>query len=174
MMERPRAVAMAMAVALLAVLPALAIGCGAPPSGAPEVSWGVDECSRCRMIVTEPRFAAVARGPAGEEARFDDQGCLDGFLEERAEAGRWQAWLHDFETEAWLPAAAAWRVRAPELATPMGSGLVAFGDQGRALEFAAGREAAAAAAIVRGSSPAALADDQLMNEQPTTGQGGLE
>jgi copper chaperone NosL len=109
----------------------LAAACAAAPQGPPAVRWGVDECSHCHMILSDPRFAAVARGAAGAEARFDDLGCLVAFLGERGgdQARRdegWQVWVHDAGGEGWLPAAEAWYTRGSRLATPMGSGLRAW------------------------------------------------
>lgn len=101
-----------------------AVACATSPAGPPEVRWGVDECSHCHMIVGEPRFAAVARGPAGEEARFDDLGCAVGWHTGGDRRG-WRLWVHEAGGERWLDAAAARFVRDDRLATPMGSGLTA-------------------------------------------------
>ena len=111
----------------------LAGACSSAPAGPPEVHWGIDECTHCHMIVGEARYAAAARGPAGEEARFDDAGCLLRWRAEGHEA--WQAWVHDADGEGWLAAAEAVYLHAPGRATPMGSGLTAH------------RDAAAAAAV---------------------------
>ena len=50
------------------------------------------------------------------------------------------AWVHDWESRAWLSADTAWYVVAPGLVTPMGYGVVAF----------AGSVAADAYAVERG------------------------
>lgn len=131
----PRA---ALALALLAG------ACAGGPAGPPEVHWGVDECSHCHMIVGEARFAAAARGPAGEEARFDDLGCLLRWRAEGHEA--WQAWVQEASGGGWLPAAEAVYLHVPGRATPMGSGLTAHRDAAAAA--AAGGGAATGATVL--------------------------
>jgi copper chaperone NosL len=100
--------------------------CASPPAGPPVVQWGIDECSHCHMIVGEARFAAASRGPAGEEARFDDLGCLVAWAA-TAPAG-WQVWVHDAAGEGWLDATSAAYLHVPGRATPMASGLSAHVD----------------------------------------------
>lgn len=111
---------------VVALLASLAVACGATVAeGPPELRLGVDECSRCRMIVSEPATAAVARGPGGEEARFDDLACLTGFVDERGTDG-WQIWVHTLDGDDWLEAERAHYLRDPRRITPMGSGWVAL------------------------------------------------
>lgn len=123
----------AVAAALLAASGLLALGCGggAPGEAPPEVVWGADECSHCRMIVSDPRHAAVARSGAGEEARFDDLGCLVEHLRRAADEG-WTAWVRAEGEEGWRPAEDAYYLRLPDLVTPMGSGLAAFAGEAEA------------------------------------------
>lgn len=68
-------------------------------AGAPEDPvWGRQPCTHCKMLVSDPRFAAQATTPAGERAYFDDVGCLVSYLAEHPDAknslvrdanGRW-------------------------------------------------------------------------------------
>lgn len=104
---------------------ALLAACAARPAGPPVVRWGVDECSSCHMILGDERYAAVARSAAGEEARFDDLGCLLRWSDARP-AGSWTVWVHDASGHGWLAADTAFFTRHPGLATPMGSGLRAW------------------------------------------------
>ena len=80
------------------------------------------------------RHAAVARGAEGEVARFDDLGCLFGFLESRG-GKNWRAWVHGKDARL-LPAEKAFYARGPETSTPMGSGLQAFETEDAARGFA--------------------------------------
>lgn len=100
---------------------------GAEPAGPPELRLGLDECSYCRMIISEPRFAAAGRRDDGEEARFDDLGCLLHFRAERG-ATRWTFWLQDATGGGWLAAEEAWIAHDPATITPMGHGNLAFAD----------------------------------------------
>jgi copper chaperone NosL len=104
----------------------LAVACAAEATAPPAVRWGVDECSDCHMILGDERFAAVARSQGGEEARFDDLGCLVRFLGEEPSLETWQVWVHDAGGPGWLPAEGAWYSRDPKGGTPMGSGLRAW------------------------------------------------
>jgi copper chaperone NosL len=135
-------------VRTLALAFLLLVACAAAPPGPPVVHWGVDECSHCHMILSEPRYAAVARSTAGEEARFDDLGCMRAWRSELPTGARdaWTVWVHASVGEAWLPASVAWFVAAGAH-TPMGSGLLAFTDR-----------AAAAAAAPAGALPMSWQD----------------
>lgn len=140
---RPRSFA---ALALLSLLAA----CAGAPAGPPQVQWGVDECSHCHMILSDQRFAAVARDEGGDEARFDDLGCMASFFAERSPAG-WRTWVHEADGARWLAAEEAWFVRLAGQRSPMGSGLGAFAT-------AEAARAAAAADSAPARWPALLAD----------------
>ncbi|HVS02634.1 MAG TPA: nitrous oxide reductase accessory protein NosL [Thermoanaerobaculia bacterium] len=106
----------------------LLAACATAPDAAlpPEIRWGVDECSRCHMILSEERFAAAARSETGEEARFDDLECAADYLAAGG-AGGWTTWV---VTDAgWRRAGDAWLVYEQDLVTPMGSGLVAYASE---------------------------------------------
>lgn len=105
-------------VALLVALWRLA----APPGGPVEPAWNRVACSRCRMLVSDPAFAAQLHAANGEVRYFDDPGCL---LLQRAEAPEptAEAWFHDSRSERWLAEAEVAFVRVGE--TPMGHGLAA-------------------------------------------------
>lgn len=120
-------------VASLALLLSL-VGCpGEAPRAdvPPDMSYGVDPCDRCAMIVSEERFAAAYVTPAGDVRRFDDLGCLTAFLVERPESIA-ETWVHDHERRAWLRGRQAWFARVDGLITPMGTGLVAVSDEAQA------------------------------------------
>jgi copper chaperone NosL len=142
-------------------LVALLAACASAPAGPPPVQWGVDECSHCHMILSDQRFAVVARAENGDEVRFDDLGCARSFFAGRATADGdrgWRTWIHEARGERWLEAEGAWIVRLSER-TPMGSSLGAFADDGAA-------RAAAAQGSLPVRWPALLADH---SQQPTPG-----
>lgn len=111
----------------------LLTGCaGSPPAGPPEVRYGQEECSRCRMIVGEERFCAATR--LGEQVRiFDDLGEL---FEQPLARGE-QAWVHDEESLEWIDARTASYVSCPGLKTPMAYGFLACRQPARAALLAA-------------------------------------
>ncbi|GMU54068.1 MAG: hypothetical protein AMXMBFR33_32140 [Candidatus Xenobia bacterium] len=109
-------------------------GCAAAPAnGPPEIRYGQDECSRCRMIVDQPRFAAATR--LGEEVRvLDDLGEL--FEPPGLRPGE-LAWVHDAESQQWIDARSAYYVRCEGLKTPMGYRFLATGSAPQAELLAA-------------------------------------
>jgi copper chaperone NosL len=131
---RPRA-------ALAAAVLALAACRGDAPGGPPRYVSGRDACARCGMAVSEARFAGGWVDETGASVVFDDPGELLAALRESPERVR-DAWTGDYETGAWVRAGEAFFVRAPGLATPMGTGTAAFADRARAEAFARSRPGA--------------------------------
>lgn len=83
------------------------------------------DCARCRMRVSDARFAGQIVAP-GEEPRFyDDVGCMATELKERAQPNGAVAYVADHRTREWVRAATAVYVRVPSLETPMSSHLIA-------------------------------------------------
>lgn len=112
----------------------------ADATGPPEIVYGRDLCVECGMLITEERFAAAYRFD-GEPKRFDDIGgmLLHGTKTGELPVAGDDAWVHDWDTRAWLSAPQAWYVVAESLITPMGYGIVAFGDEEAAAAFASAR-----------------------------------
>jgi copper chaperone NosL len=93
-----------------------------------------DVCSSCRMAITEKRFAAELITENHEVFKFDDIGCLNRFRNSRPDVLPVAEFYVDYHKEHWLSVRSAVLVRTG-LATPMGSGLVAFGDSLTALSL---------------------------------------
>jgi len=101
----------------------------------PEIIYGRDVCDRCGMIIEDARFAAAYMTTGGDARIFDDIGdMLVHQADEKDEV--YAYWVHDYETEAWLRAETAHFVLTNEIHTPMGYGLLAFADSGRATAVA--------------------------------------
>jgi copper chaperone NosL len=119
--------------AALALLLTLA---GCAPEGPADVAWDKVACAHCKMLVSDPRFAAQLRLEGGEFLFFDDPGCL---LRARAAQARPVAavWFHDSAGEGWLAEREVAFVRVSE--SPMGYGLAAVrvGSAANALDLAA-------------------------------------
>lgn len=105
------------------VLGVVLMGCEAGQARLPRIRYGQDICARCRMIISEERFAAALVNEAGEPAVFDSIECL--IQDPRARKPAGAMWVHDYESDHWLDARSAWFVRSPKLLTPMGGGLIA-------------------------------------------------
>ena len=113
--------------AIAAVLVLLA--CQRGPPGPAKLDPRNDTCAHCRMVVSAPRVAAQMVAPHEEPRFFDDLGCLREWLKAHRERPRGAvAYVADHRTGAWVRAAAAAYARAPGVATPMGSQLVAHQD----------------------------------------------
>ena len=69
---------------------------GGEKSGPEDIHWDRDVCELCKMLISDPKFAAEVRG--GEKRKlykFDDIGCAVNWLND-------QPWAGDAETEIWV------------------------------------------------------------------------
>jgi copper chaperone NosL len=112
--RRSRSARRALALAAF-VLAACARG-----EGPRTIAWDREPCAHCRMLISEPRFAAQLVSEDGEVRSFDDPGCLLADLAARTPRVR-ALWFHHVREERWLPGAAVAFERAER--TPMGWGL---------------------------------------------------
>ncbi|HIE55770.1 MAG TPA: protein NosL [Chromatiaceae bacterium] len=123
----------------------LLAGCSPEPDTGPgQVRWDRETCIRCNMAVSDPRYSAQVRVPAGHKSqlyKFDDIGCAVIWLDEQklADDPGVEIWVNDYRSGEWIDARKAWYV--PGKVTPMGYGLGAskLKEQG-ALDFAAARK----------------------------------
>lgn len=96
------------------------------------IIFGVDNCDHCKMNISDTRFGAELITKKGRIYKFDDVYCLKHFLkEELVAADQVHAlWLVDFaETEKLIPTETARLLHNPELRSPMGSNVAAFGNE---------------------------------------------
>ena len=125
-------------ILVLFLLALFVASCGSAPDfdQPPDIRYGEDTCERCLMIINEARYAAAYVTSDGEARRFDDIG---GMVDHHKEVAEDVAvfWVHDYDTEEWLKAESAFFVMSDGQYTPMGYGIVAFGDSGRAGAWAA-------------------------------------
>jgi copper chaperone NosL len=102
-------------------------GCGADASRPPSIRYGEEACARCRMIISDDRFAAAIVTRAGEVLRFDDVGCLvEHEAARRPSPAAAAYWVCDFTGGGWLDARAATYVRSTQAHSPMAYGLTAL------------------------------------------------
>lgn len=107
-------------MALLAALLGLA-ACG-PAEGPQPIVYDREPCAHCRMLISEPGFAAQLEAQDGRVASFDDPGCLLAYLDAHGDAPR-ALWFHHSREERWLAGEEVGFVPAEH--TPMGYGLAA-------------------------------------------------
>jgi copper chaperone NosL len=126
---------------LVLVLLGLALAaCGGGQGGLqpPQIFYGEDTCAKCGMIISDPKFAAALLTTDRESRKYDDIGCmLDDYVQYGLNVAA--SYVHDYNSEAWLDAKAAFFVEA-DVHTPMASGLVAFGERAAAEAFAPGAD----------------------------------
>ncbi|MFV0370726.1 MAG: hypothetical protein ACK5JI_03665 [Azonexus sp.] len=88
---------------LLTPLAALLAACGKKdgwPEGMAEIKWDRDTCARCKMVISDRRFAAQLRGgPKDTVFKFDDIGCLVFWMREQADK---YPWMLDAATRQWV------------------------------------------------------------------------
>lgn len=101
----------------------------------PEINYGQDVCTRCGMIIDDPRFASGYVTQTGESYIFDDIGDMLLYQTETGDAV-YAYWVHDYQTEAWLRAEEAFFVLSSEIHSPMGYGLAALAEKGQATAVA--------------------------------------
>jgi len=66
------------------------------PEGMAEIKWDRDACVRCKMVISDRRFAAEMRGgPRDEVLKFDDIGCAVIWAKSLA-------WAEDPKTHIWV------------------------------------------------------------------------
>lgn len=90
------------------------------PRGPVPVAWDQAACARCRMLVSDPRFAAQLHTREGEVLFFDDPGCLLLWEHEHPDRAR-AVYFHHLDEERWVEGEDA--VFVPAAPTPMGYGL---------------------------------------------------
>lgn len=137
--------------ALVLFLALGAAGCGGaaawPPAPA-EVHLGEDACARCRMLVSDGRFAVQARRRAapGEVMAFDDLGCLVAEAR-KAPLELEGVFVQRFDGEGWVRGDAVQVVRSGDIASPMGSGCAGFATRASAEAEAARRPGASVSGL---------------------------
>jgi copper chaperone NosL len=88
------------------------------------------------MAISEQRYAAEWIDSRGNVYKFDDIGCMARFSRNRS--GQAAVFVKDYDGSRWVAAKQAHYVRAPEIQSPMASGIIAFRDRAAA-EAAAAR-----------------------------------
>lgn len=97
-------------------------------TGAKDVRWDRDACERCRMVLSDQRFAAQIRytsikGTRSRVTKFDDIGCAIIWLEDKPfkDAKETEIWVSSHQDKQWINAKTATFVR--KNTSPMEYGL---------------------------------------------------
>ncbi|MFZ2359338.1 MAG: FixH family protein [Anaerolineae bacterium] len=120
---------------LLLAFAMLAAGCaqGAAEITPPEIRYGEDVCVECKMIISDPRFAAAYTYEISpgryENALFDDIGDMLMHADKHPEHKVVAWWVHDYDSKEWLDGQQAAYMFSSALQTPMAQGTAAFASQ---------------------------------------------
>jgi copper chaperone NosL len=115
---------MKQAIFIASLLIAL-FGCHARRDEPPIVRWGEENCAVCRMLISDPPFAAAMVMRDGEVRKYDDVGCLLNESNQRL-VNAHRLWVRRYDADGWLDARRAWFVVSQRIASPMGYGIAAF------------------------------------------------
>lgn len=89
------------------------------------------------MAISEKRYAAEFVDREGTVLKFDDIGCMLGFVGEQRGKEKGAAYfVTDYAGQGWIEAERAHYVKSEEIRSPMASGLAAFRDKAKAQETA--------------------------------------
>lgn len=92
------------------------------------LAFGHDACAHCRMTLSDPRYGAELVTPTGKTLPFDALECLAAYLKAHPEVEVHSLWTIDYERpETLVPLAEAQILHSPQLRSPMGANLTAFG-----------------------------------------------
>ena len=98
--------------------------------GVAKVHWDRDMCERCKMAISERKFAFEIINPKSDKSyKFDDIGCGILWLDEEKIPWKNEAifWITDAKTGKWIDARKAFYT--DESITPMAYGLAAYTEQ---------------------------------------------
>lgn len=119
---------------LSALAAIMIIACG-PSELRPVDIFPEDNCSGCRMAISEESFASEIINDRAEVFKFDDLGCLEKFRKDTPALVIAAMFVKDFETKSWIPYEKS-TIVLTGVRTPMGSGKAAFRNPDKAREFA--------------------------------------
>ena len=120
---------------LLALGLASVLVCCGPQKIRPVEIFPEDNCSNCRMAVSDKSFASEIITDKDEVMKFDDLSCLESYRKKNASVQIRAIFVMDYETKSWLPFERSVIVKTG-INTPMGSGQIAVKDSARAATIA--------------------------------------
>lgn len=103
----------------------LLTGCSQEPK---PIHLHSDECAHCKMMITDPRFAAQIVNAQGKAVKFDAIECMTQYYannEGRLSDAR--LWVSDFNNPGtWVEAGEAIYIKSEVIKSPMGESLLAL------------------------------------------------
>lgn len=118
----------------IAVLSALLLLSCAPKQIVPVELFPEDECSACRMTVSNAQFASEIINKDGSAVKFDDLQCFENYRKTHSVEEFAAIFVKNYDTKEWIPFGKSIIVQTG-IETPMGSGKIAVADQQRAKQL---------------------------------------
>ncbi|GEM_PF-1058157 len=100
-----------------------------------DVNPDTDVCEVCAMAVADDQHATQIVLKNERSLKFDDLGCLYGWIEENSEDEIGAKFVRDFNTEEWTLLEEASFVFDEEIETPMAYGMISFKNQADAESY---------------------------------------
>jgi copper chaperone NosL len=106
--------------------------CQEPPAKPADIREQ-DACARCKMPISDVRYAAELIDKAGALRKYDEIGCFVNDVKLKFPKRNFRAsFVMDYDKKQWLKAEDAFFVRSEQIRTPMSGGIVAFSEKNRA------------------------------------------
>lgn len=110
----------------------LLFSCAAEPQ---PIAYGSDNCSHCRMTISDDRYGAELVTPKGKAYKFDSAECLAAYVNEQKTTEAALLLVTDYTRPGeFVNALEAVFLQSQEQPSPMGLNLTAFGNQKTAAE----------------------------------------
>ena len=91
----------------------------------PKMHWDRDLCERCKMVISERKFAVEAVDEKGNIYKFDDIGCLIMWQKKEHPKIKFKKiWIKDAKSNKWIDAKKA--KYTTDSISPMGYGFAAY------------------------------------------------
>ncbi len=100
------------------------------------INGTIDVCTVCQMSVSDNGYAAEIVLKNGKAYKFDDIGCLFGYLLENNSLKAEKKYVQDRDTKRWVEIDKAYFVEDRAVHTPMSYGIHAFESRASADKFA--------------------------------------
>jgi copper chaperone NosL len=110
-------------IALATILSIVAGGCKSSDDQLPEVVVDRSECAKCRMLISDGRFAGLLK--TNEYLMFDDLGCMLRYEQQISPQQIKGMWVRDYFLNIWIVKNEAVFYRIDDISTPMEYGYVA-------------------------------------------------
>jgi len=102
--------------------------------GPQPINYGSDQCSSCKMIISDSRFGAELVTHKGKIYKYDATECMvREFIKSGNEKYRFMLITHVFEPSLLKDAANSFYLVSPDFPSPMGGNLSAYGSKSEAL-----------------------------------------